>query len=162
MPIDDDSEAAASSRRGRREQREVRKGGAVDDVIALAVSQEMAEHTEPSVWELLHQVLLDEPRDGGAEQAAPRPYRGLQSFDAEHADLFFGRDQLQGHALGRYRNGDRVLTGMRDADLDAAQTQRGKTLVGAPMESDTRSTGLIGQDLDIPPVDPPDARAQRL
>jgi WD40 repeat protein len=69
----------------------------------------MAEHYEPGAWAALDQTLTGAHQDSehAGDQAAKRPYRGLRSFDREHADLFFGRDReietlanrIRGHGM---------------------------------------------------------------
>jgi WD40 repeat protein/basic membrane lipoprotein Med (substrate-binding protein (PBP1-ABC) superfamily)/DNA-binding SARP family transcriptional activator len=41
-------------------------------------------------------------------QGSP-PYKGLEFFDVEDADLFYGREKLTAHLVGRVRKGERIL-----------------------------------------------------
>ena len=47
VPVDDEPEAAAAAQCSCREQREVRKRGGVDDVVAPSVAQQVARDAEP-------------------------------------------------------------------------------------------------------------------
>ncbi|MCB9679748.1 MAG: hypothetical protein H6737_31870 [Alphaproteobacteria bacterium] len=74
-----------------------RRGGAV----YLAVPS-MAQHVDEDIWEVLGPSLFaveaTEPPD-----AMERPYRGLDSFQPEHAALFFGRDEQAASLANRIR-----------------------------------------------------------
>lgn len=53
----------------------------------------MAEHYEAEVWKELEAALLGgNDRTEATEPGATSPYRGLEPFGAEHAELFYGRE----------------------------------------------------------------------
>ena len=58
------------------------------------------------VLDALEQVL---PRGRSATDSEENPYRGLRSFEAEHSDLFFGRDSEIRSVLERLRSDARVI-----------------------------------------------------
>ena len=65
--------------------------------------RQLTEHTRK--W------ILRELEKAGEHQLRPRwtrgsPFRGLQSFDAEHQDVFFGRSQAVGEVIRRLRDAE--------------------------------------------------------
>ncbi|MEZ4438539.1 MAG: hypothetical protein R3B72_05595 [Polyangiaceae bacterium] len=69
--------------------------GAKKRAAVFVALPSMAEHREVDVWGSLGERLMgedDEPPPPSTQGVA-RPYRGLASFSAEHAALFFGRER---------------------------------------------------------------------
>ena len=66
----------------------------------------LAEHRESELWPALEPLLAGaEDADSNADTVAglDRPYRGLHSFGAQHARLFFGRENQTGQLANRVR-----------------------------------------------------------
>ena len=62
----------------------------------------MAERTLPDIWDALGD-LFPAAADDGPDAATGRPFRGLQSFGADHADNFHGREQQAETLANRIR-----------------------------------------------------------
>ncbi|MCC6525309.1 MAG: hypothetical protein IT373_21830 [Polyangiaceae bacterium] len=75
--------------------------GAKKNAALYVAFPSMAEHRENDAWSALGKSLLDGHDDEAPASArgSSRPYRGLASFGAEHAALFFGREE-QAETLG--------------------------------------------------------------
>lgn len=63
----------------------------------------MAERTLADVWEALGDLFGGEAADASEESATGRPFRGLQSFGSEHADVFYGRERQAETLANRIR-----------------------------------------------------------
>ena len=64
----------------------------------------MAERTLTDVWNALSELLGNDATDGASDVARGRPFRGLESFDSEHADIFFGRERQAETLANRIRS----------------------------------------------------------
>jgi tetratricopeptide (TPR) repeat protein len=93
---------------------------------------------ERQLTEHARKWILRELEKEGAQELRPRwthgsPFRGLQSFEAEHQDVFFGRSQAVGELIRR----------LQDAELEKAGPGAGARLLLTVGMSGNGKTSLI-------------------